>query len=239
MARIEIYAKPSRLYRYRNLRTNVVNGEHRIDPHALDRELKALEQRYIYCPKFTDMNDPMEGLYRASRGLQQRADYDQVMQDILGQKLSVGIASLSESWNNELMWAHYADGFRGICISYSFYRLLEGLPSTCALSRVAYGDRPYYLNFAAMQRQQRARAILSTKNLKWSYEREWRLFRRGTGPARYGDEVVTCVYLGARMSDADQALVRRRLCAAGIGVRETHVDGYAVKRSPSNSPEQE
>jgi hypothetical protein len=234
MASIETYAKPSRLYRYRNLRTYIVNGERRLDPEALDRELRALEQRYIYCPKFTDMNDPMEGLYRASRALQERQDYDEVTQDVLGQKLSVGIASLSESWNNELMWAHYADGFRGLCISYLFARLLATLPRTCALSRVAYGDRPYYLNLAAMKRQQRARAILSTKNLNWSYEREWRLFRRGTGRARYGEDVVTCVYLGARMSDADQAVVRGRLDAVGIAVRETYVDGYAVKRSSTN-----
>jgi hypothetical protein len=36
------------------------------------------------------------------------------------------------------------------------------------------------------------------------------------------------------MSDADQAVVRGRLDAVGIAVRETYVDGYAVKRSSTN-----
>jgi hypothetical protein len=77
---------------------------------------------------------------------------------------------------------------------------------------------------------ERARAILSTKNLKWSYEREWRLFAPRAGRAEHGPDAATTVYLGMRMSEEDQHLVRRRLRGTGIRVRRTLVNGYAVKR---------
>jgi len=239
MAVIETYAKPLRLYRFRSLRSAMVDGERRVDPGALDREIGSIEGRYIYCPIFTEMNDPMEGFYRASTRLQERQDYDDFTESVRNEKLGIGIASLSETWNNELMWAHYADSFRGICISYSVSRLLSGLPRSCALSRVAYGDRPYFLNLGAMNQQDKARAILSTKNLKWSYEREWRLFATCSGPARYRNDAVSSVYLGARMTQADQLLIRQRLSIVGIDVRNTYVDGYAVKRTNTADPSEE
>lgn len=230
MASIQTYATPLRLYRYRSLRTRLVDGERRIDLGALDRELKAIEEGYIYCPQFTEMNDPMEGLYRASGRVSGRSNYPEVDELLSGEKTETGIASLCERWNNELMWAHYADGFRGICVSYSFDKLLAGLPEPCALSRISYTDKPYHLHTAASRQPYRARAILSTKSPKWSYEQEWRLFAENTGPARFTTNAVSCVYLGARMPDQDRQLVRQRLESLGTAMRDTFVDGFTVKR---------
>ncbi|HEX8307959.1 MAG TPA: DUF2971 domain-containing protein [Allosphingosinicella sp.] len=231
MATIETYARPGRLYRYRSLGSTTIGDEARVNPKLLDRELDAIENRYIYCPIFTRMNDPMEGFYRASTRLARRPDYEDLVESIRRQKVRLGIASLCESWSNELMWAHYADSFRGICISYSFTRLLEGLPESCALSRIAYGDKPYHLITADLERDERPRSILSTKSLRWSYEREWRLFAERSGRVRYDNAAVSSVYLGARMAEPDRAVIRNRLHAIGVPVRETHVDGYAVERS--------
>lgn len=129
------------------------------------------------------------------------------------------------------MWAHYADGFRGICIMYSVTKLLANLDDGHALARVAYGDRPYYLNLAAIENQSdRSRAILSTKNLKWSYEREWRLFAPQPGEARHHRGSTLCVYLGDRMAESDRRYIAGRLSAAKIQVRQTFADGYVVRR---------
>jgi hypothetical protein len=136
------------------------------------------------------------------------------------------------------MWAHYAGQFSGICVAYSVVKLLSGLQEHSALARVAYGDRPFYLNLGAMRTQdERARAILSTKNLKWSYEREWRLFADASGPAHYASEAVTRVYLGLRMNQAVSNRVARRLRSGGISVYRTSVDGYAIKRRGAKAAE--
>ncbi|MBW8841994.1 MAG: DUF2971 domain-containing protein [Sphingomonadales bacterium] len=231
MATIETYARPTWLYRYRSLRPRGADGDGAADRKRLDRELGAIEEGYIWCGTFNQMNDPMEGFYRANARVRDEHSYNEFSDAVRLEKLGLGIASLSETWDNELMWAHYADGFRGICIAYPMARLLEGLDEHHALARVAYGDRPHYLNLSSMQNSElRAKAILSTKNVKWSYEREWRLFSPDPGAAQYGGDAVATVYLGMRMAEGDRRLVTRRLRAAGVRVRRTVVQGYSVKR---------
>jgi hypothetical protein len=237
MATIETYAKPTWLYRYRSLRPRGADGDGTADRIRLERELSAIERGYIWCGTYNQMNDPMEGFYRSNTRVHEEPGYDEFSEMVRLEKLGLGIASLSETWNNELMWAHYADGFRGICIAYPLARLLDGLDRAHALTRVAYGDRPHYLNLSTMHDADlRARAILSTKNLKWSYEREWRLFSPHPGESQCGPRPVARVYLGMRMTPEDQRLVTRRLRAAGVTVRRTLVDGYSVKCfRPDNS----
>jgi hypothetical protein len=232
MATIETYAMPTWLYRYRALRPRGADGDGSADRVRLERELSAIEQGYIWCGTFDQMNDPMEGFYRSNARQRARFDYDQFTDTVRNEKLGLGIASLSETWNNELMWAHYADGFRGICIAYPLARLLDGLAGDYALARVAYGDRPHYLNLSAIHDTNlRARAILSTKNLKWSYEREWRLFAPHPGRAPHGHGAAATVFLGMRMEDEDRDLITQRMRAAGVRVRRTLADGYSVKRA--------
>ncbi|WP_158916053.1 DUF2971 domain-containing protein [Caulobacter sp. S45] len=195
MATIETYAKPTWLYRYRSLRPRGADGDGVADRARLERELRAIERDYIWCGTFNQMNDPMEGFYRSNARVREDSGYDEFSEMVRLEKLGLGIASLSETWDNELMWAHYADGFRGICIAYPLARLLDDH----ALARVAYGDRPHYLNLSAMHDPDlRARAILSTKNVRWAYEREWRLFSPHPGEARYGGRAAATVYLGMR-----------------------------------------
>ena len=234
MAKIETYARPALLYRYRSLGTRrTPSGTVRADPMMIDRELEAIKRHYVYCPTYPEMNDPMEGIYAATLRVKEKSDYQDFVADVQNEKLSLGIASFSETWDNELMWAHYADGFRGICIAYSVTKLLEGLnDADASLARIVYGDRPYSLNTSGHQNQDRSRAILSTKNLKWSYEREWRLFASERGRAQYLEGTVRHVWLGARMHLSDRREVSARIKKMGVDVRRTFVDGYSVERRP-------
>ena len=223
MASIQVYAKPRFLYRYRPIKN-------------LHREVEAIERKYIVCSTYKGMNDPMEGLYRATRRVCERDDYDSLVREIRNEKLGLGIASFCEAWDNELMWAHYAEGFRGICVAYSMARLIECLPPGFTLARVVYNDRPYDLDLADQRdRADRARAVLSTKNSRWAYEREWRLFSPCSGEAYYRADAVAHVYLGARFPRADIPQIRRRLETAGLEVRSTQVDGYCVEMPSSDA----
>lgn len=127
MATIETYAKPTWLYRYRSLARPESDGAVRADPGRLEREMRAIEEGFIWCATFDRMNDPMEGFYRSNARARGSVDYDRFSEIVRDEKLGLGIASLSETWDNELMWAHYADGFRGICIAHKMTRLLRGL----------------------------------------------------------------------------------------------------------------
>lgn len=231
MAEIEVYAVATWLYRFRSLRRPGAPDIEAADPRKLEEELTAIEQQFLWCSNFEAMNDPMEGFYRlpAKRRSRDEGRFD-VM--VWNEKSSLGIASFSETWDNELMWAHYADGFRGLCVTFKVAPLLEGLGEGCGLTRVAYGDRPYYLNVRLRRESElRARAALSTKTQRWAYEREWRVIASQSGPAQYGEGVVATVMLGHRMAENDRTYIRGRLEEAGITVKQTRIDGYSIKRA--------
>ena len=96
-----------------------------------------------------------------------------------------GIVSFAEGDDCPLMWSHYGDQHRGICLGYSVPE-----KSTGDVEKVAYGgDRLVKASdVGAMldgNDEARARvdaAVMLRKAESWSYEREWRLIGgRGTG----------------------------------------------------------
>ncbi|WP_223999047.1 DUF2971 domain-containing protein [Aureimonas sp. SA4125] len=195
-------------------------------------EIRAIEEHYVFCPTYPEMNDAMEGLYDAAYGGNERHQYRRFVESVRHQKLSLGIAAFSESWDNELMWAHYADGFRGICIAYDVESLLDGLEDqTATLARMAYGEQPQTVEVSGRDEGEHARAILSTKSLKWVYEREWRLFVTSRGQAGYEPGAVRHVWLGARMQPDIKNRVQSRVELMNIEVHETRVDGYLVRKA--------
>ena len=92
-----------------------------------------------------------------------------------------GIVSLSERANCPLMWSHYGDEHRGICVGYS-------VPASTAsdVHKVAYGVSRLVqaskvaamLNGDDVARSQVDEAVFLRKAGSWRYEREWRLIGR-------------------------------------------------------------
>lgn len=70
------------------------------------------------------------------------------------------------------MWAHYADGYSGLCIEYDFAKskdkaFLEGI------AKVEYTNKKPCVEQFENEEEYVSRTIL-TKSECWSYEREWR-----------------------------------------------------------------
>lgn len=219
MAQIVTYARPSRLFRYR-----------RIGKETIDRELKAIEEGYIFCAGHTTMNDPMEGGHRLSAMLSKRQN-SQAVKERVGQVIgSMGIASFSEIKNHETMWAHYANNFRGICISYKTLSLISGLASDIDIVKMNYSEDPPVLLRNSETLEQRAKLSLSYKTLRWSQEREWRIFSRNQGKQRYKDtSTVSAIYIGARVEDEDRRAIIQRMREAEIPVYKMSIDSYQLK----------
>jgi hypothetical protein len=84
------------LYRYRSLGIRKLpNGKVRAERAIIERELNAVEQRFVFCSTYAEMNDPMEGLYASSQKVRERSDYSDFVRDVRYEKL--GIASFSET----------------------------------------------------------------------------------------------------------------------------------------------
>jgi hypothetical protein len=98
-----------------------------------------------------------------------------------------GVFSLSEHWDSALMWSHYANYHRGICIEFDTAELLH--PN---LKPVNYrAPRSIRASDLLAWKQQNsaeaAQRILDTyfyaKAAPWRYEREWRDLGDTNGPA--------------------------------------------------------
>jgi hypothetical protein len=218
MAHIRIYAKPSNLFRYRPL-----GGK-------IDQEMDALLGGYIYCPSFSSMNDPMEGIHSMSSRFLSNPSSDKRKQQVKSAIESMGIASMSEVFDHEPMWAHYADKFQGMCVQYSMNRLLKGLGDEVAIARMMYSEQePVLLNDGSTA-SDRARLCLSSKTVRWTGEREWRLFQAEIGPSSYsGQKAVTKIYLGSRVSFTDEQRVRAVAQQLEVPVAKMLIDAYSIR----------
>ncbi|MEH2515267.1 hypothetical protein V1279_000840 [Bradyrhizobium sp. AZCC 1610] len=102
----------------------------------------------------------------------------QYVEEELLRQYDKGIVSFAERTNCPLMWSHYGDQHKGVCIGYS-------VPDDAAenLYKVGYGGCRFVeaSKVAAMldgddiARQTVDTAVLLRKAASWRYEREWRL----------------------------------------------------------------
>jgi hypothetical protein len=212
VATIQSYVRPPELYRYRSLK-------------KIHRELEAIEQKFLYCAAYDTLNDPMEGLYRSSNALRKSADYRTIRESIIENKNKIGICSFSEIHNHGPMWAHYADEFKGICIAYNLSKLLKSLARDVTFVRMFYNeDEPA----VRLSDPEPAMKILSYKNYRWLYEREWRMFGELGSVSYAKSECVTRVYLGSRMADTRRVQIIARLDDLNIPTHDMTIDKYSI-----------
>jgi Protein of unknown function (DUF2971) len=212
MVTLELPNPPLRLYRFRSLTR---------DEKSLKWEIDAIRNGYLYCSTSRNMNDPMEGFSRLSSSL--GAQHRSAIKKVESVAAGIGIASLTETNANELMWAHYTTGYQGICVGYRTGRLRRGLSEDVHLARLAYGDEPPRVGRRDLKNiNATARKLLSFKKDNWAYEREWRILAP-RGPAKYGDlTCVTRIYFGARLAEDK----KRELVGA---LRDLKIKFYEMK----------
>ena len=98
------------------------------------------------------------------------------IEDELLRRYQNGIFCLAGRATCPLMWSHYGDQHRGICIGYS-------VPAMTTVHKVKYGGTRLVevskvaamLDGSDVDRRQVEEAVLLRKAREWEYEREWRL----------------------------------------------------------------
>lgn len=141
------------LYKFRSL-----------DP--FDRTADILCNNRLHAAPFYDLNDPMEGLFDSDP--ETKREY---LEQVREGKQRLRITALSKNFSNLLLWAHYADGFKGICIELD----VQESPAF-QVQEVVYS--PFSVIFGNSDHHQIdhvVRSILRTKNEVWEYEEEMRI----------------------------------------------------------------
>ena len=122
-------------------------------------------------------------------------------------RVSYGVFSLSVPNDNPLMWSHYADSHRGICIEFN-----PEIPGWGADGpfKVAYRNNIPVLSVFSATVNELLTATLLTKSSHWKYEEEWRYIAlKSDGQVRTIPQgAITGIILGMKISSEDERKVR-------------------------------
>lgn len=121
-------------------------------------------------------------------------------------RTQVGICSLAARPDDTLMWTHYSDAHRGICLEFDAHAEQGPNPFFLAYPVIYTADRPVLNLFAHERDASLIDKVLLSKADYWAYEREWRLVdqRGGPGLHAFAPAALTAVILGAAISDFDR-----------------------------------
>jgi hypothetical protein len=174
------------------------------------------EVRYNATDPQHEMEDP------------ERFLFGRYVEEELLRRYDKGIVSLAEQSDCPLMWSHYGDQHRGVCIGYS-------VPERAAesLHKINYGGSRCIeaSSVAAMldgdgaARRKVDEAVLTRKARAWRYEREWRLI--GPRGAQNSPLELEEVVFGMRCSRA-----ARYVIVASLAKRWRSVRFYELRERP-------
>lgn len=157
-----------KLYKYRSLANT-----HYVFDILLEGRLR--------CSAWSNLNDPMEGIFEYTNGESGR--FRSYIDDVIRCKFEYKICSLSLNPFSSVMWAHYADEFRGLAIEVDL-PLIDSPNEDFGyadplIAPIEYRDE-YYFSMIPRQQDPRATAkqILLSKQSDWRYEKEVRILSR-------------------------------------------------------------
>ena len=210
------------------------------DEYVFERDLNSLASDAFWAPTRKTLNDPSEGFLSiddvdsqldtlinvsvpgTSRIAQSRDNLIGTLANLLDQRDKVGVFSLSQSYRDELLWAHYAYSHQGFCIEYDSKKLIDSGAGDWYSFPIKYDKKPPKLDMQDMASlsDDKGRSILQKmigyKSTRWNYEREIRVVCSLSGSQCCDYRAVKAIYFGLRMPIQNQDELMNRLQGRGI-----------------------
>ncbi|OCH36196.1 DUF2971 domain-containing protein [Aliivibrio fischeri] len=152
---------------------------------------------------------------------------------------NVGICSLSAQRDNQVMWSHYADEHRGLCIEFDIPKIMK-LNNVLSLARVTYQSELPELKLvktfapnsdalfiASAIDTSMFMNILTTKDVTWRYENEIRIIKPQYGAIKFTPDCIVSISFGIRTTERDMLSVKRLLSSQLY----SHIKWYKAKKS--------
>lgn len=160
-----------------------------------DEEIQELRKLFL-----ADANPAMEDELRRLEDNRLRGFVEQRTEQVVEalrreRRNTIGIACFTEKKDNLLMWSHYANRGRGICLEFDTtfdpftlmrrVNYVEHYPALNALRLLNRADRESHVD------------LFCTKSSDWSYEHEWRSIHSEAGTEwRYDADALKAIYFG-------------------------------------------
>lgn len=157
-----------------------------------DNSVEEIDHHISKIFEGSELKEDARRIYRDLRTSHTALFHDFINVPYLNMVGSIGICCFTHTPSNLLMWAHYADNHKGVCIKYNFSK--EEYISSI-LYPVDYSTDYPRVKFVAINNPGIYEQIFLTKSEDWKYEEEWRIVQtkhlRGvegndTEPTNYG-----------------------------------------------------
>jgi hypothetical protein len=139
---------------------------------------------------------------------------------------SIGVLCFStrDTPYKPLMWSHYANEHRGVCLTYEL--LEDSFPDQCVVAHGAmqYNDNDLLDAIKAYKAHKKPTledftsimmALVSTKSPDWNYEEEYRLITASFGLHDISRKSLRAVCFGLRASQEDRLKIREVVSESG------------------------
>lgn len=195
---------------------------------------KSIINAGLWCDKYLSMNDPFESLALIEReysteqiekfkklakqsGIEANIQIAELGDEVIAEFMNsirkeilengYNFASLSETYDNILLWSHYCQSHTGFVVA------IEIDENDSHVQKVSYDnelpdfDIEWYFSFKEKELDEKKDKTdlkeidyllkdFAIKSKHWSYENEWRVCRRKSGYKRYHPEKVKAIYFG-------------------------------------------
>ena len=121
----------------------------------------------------------------------------QAVDNVINKK---GVCCFSRRNDCILMWSHYADSHRGICIEFD---VAEDDEFFSWLVEVQYQEKYPSLDLSMQRMRDYTHTLLSTKFSDWGYEEEVRVYKDCNGCYKFKEKALKAVYFGCNIKDGD------------------------------------
>ncbi len=161
---------------------------------ANDRDLERLKgilkTGEFWCSKFSELNDPMEGVYTVLNGHNVSGAIDLIYNE--KEKYKICSFSGEEAFSNPPMWGYYANGFKGMAIEIEI--------DEHDVEPIGYVDD--ILHLLKVDSDVEIKKILTSKLKFWKHEAEYRFLKESENNFHKIGE-ITGVYFGDPYGDVE------------------------------------
>ncbi|EHO13839.1 DUF2971 domain-containing protein [Myroides odoratimimus] len=154
---------------------------------------------------------------------------------ILSTKKTLGLFCLTQDSKNILMWSHYGDSFRGICIEYNDNILAKLKDHKSQKYTVNYKNKIPNISFHKLYSDNSSdyrrlkQTLIGTKAKCWSYEKEIRLIHDGVNAFDYIPEAIEAIYFGYKFPKEESLKIIRALKDQNVKYYKMAKGNYLIK----------
>jgi len=166
------------------------------------------------------------------RGLLEKIRHNDYLNRLQTEIKSMGVCAFSLTQENRLMWSHYADEHRGICLTYAIPRSFidKNVDKIMGITNVDYDNSlsDWFLNevpnlakITSFEEYAKTllKKALTVKAKEWGYEEEVRFLRRSAGVQTINKRYIVEICFGLATPDQDVDFLTKLLWQHGYNVK--------------------